>query len=73
MANTTPSSGDRFDEEGDWIAQQFFSPDDLRMSPEEYAARHAHLIGCFALSPMQRTISHGTITAPLQKRTLILF
>ena len=34
--------------EGDRIAQQFFSPADLRMSPEEYAARHAHLLGCFS-------------------------
>ena len=34
---------------GDWLARQFFSPADLRMSPEEYAARHAHLWGCFSL------------------------
>jgi hypothetical protein len=40
---------DRASEEGDWIAQQFFSPTDLQMSPEEYAARHADLWGCFAL------------------------
>lgn len=38
-----------FNEEGDWIAQQFFSEKDLQMSPEEYAARHAHLISSFAL------------------------
>jgi len=43
----TPSDG-RFNEEGDWIAQQFFSPDDIRMSPEEYVARHAHALGCFS-------------------------
>jgi hypothetical protein len=43
------SSGTRSDEEGDWIARQFFAPADLQMSPEEYAARHAHLLGCFAL------------------------
>jgi len=42
--------GDRFSrEEGDWLARQFFSPADLRLSPEEYAARHAHLIGLFSL------------------------
>lgn len=40
---------DRSLEEGDWIARQFLSPDDLQMSPEEYAARHAHLWGCFSL------------------------
>ena len=49
MTTDTPTSSDsRFNEEGDWIAQQFFSPADLRMSPEEYAARHAHLLGCFS-------------------------
>jgi hypothetical protein len=49
MANNMPTSSDnRFNEEGDWIAQQFFSSADLRMSPEEYAARHAHLLGCFS-------------------------
>jgi hypothetical protein len=47
--NTPPTSDSRFNEEGDWIAQQFFSPTDLQMSPEEYAARHAHLFGCFSL------------------------
>ncbi len=35
-------------EEGDWIVQQFFSPDDLRASPEEYVARHAHALACFS-------------------------
>lgn len=35
--------------EGDWLARQFFSGDDLRISPEEYAARHAHHFGCFSL------------------------
>lgn len=34
---------------GDWLARQFFSPEELQMSPEEYAARHAHLWGCFSL------------------------
>lgn len=36
-------------EEGDWIARQFLSAGDLRVSPEEYAARHAHRWGCFSL------------------------
>lgn len=36
-------------DEGDWIVRQFLSPDDLQKSPEEYAARHAHLWGCFSL------------------------
>lgn len=36
-------------EGGDWIARQFLSPKDLLLSPEEYAARHAQLWGCFSL------------------------
>lgn len=40
---------DRRAEQGDWIARQFFSDADLRMTPEEYAARHAHEWGCFSL------------------------
>jgi hypothetical protein len=47
--NTDPRISDRTLEEGDWTAQQFFSPADLQMSPEEYAARHAHLWGNFSL------------------------
>src|SRR2546430_1699326 len=47
--NTPPTSDSRFNEEGDWIAQQYFSAADLQMSPEEYAARNAHLWGCFSL------------------------
>jgi hypothetical protein len=46
--NPPTASDGRFNEEGDWIAQQFFSPDDLRASPEEYVARHAHALGCFS-------------------------
>jgi hypothetical protein len=46
--NTPTSSDSHFNEEGDWIAHQFFSPEDLRMSPEEYVARHAHALGCFS-------------------------
>ncbi len=38
----------RFDWEGDDLVRQFFSPENLRQSPEEYAARHAHEWGCFA-------------------------
>jgi hypothetical protein len=40
---------DRSHEEGDWIVHQAFSTADLAMSAEEYAARHAHLWGCFSL------------------------
>jgi hypothetical protein len=39
---------DRFDCEGDEIARHFFSEDDLRLSPEEYAARQAHNWACFS-------------------------
>ena len=46
--STHLASNNRFNEEGDWIAQQFFSSTDLQRSPEEYAARHAHLLGCFS-------------------------
>jgi hypothetical protein len=49
MTNPPPLSESRFNEEGDWIARQFFSAADLQLTPEEYAARHAHLLGCFAL------------------------
>jgi hypothetical protein len=49
MTPHAPTSADnRFNEEGDWIARQFFSPDDLRLSPEEYVARHAHALGSFS-------------------------
>src|SRR5438445_7865424 len=43
------ASQKRFDAEGDWMARQFFSAADLQMSPEEYAARKSHLLGCFGL------------------------
>ncbi|MBY0525916.1 MAG: hypothetical protein K2R98_21160 [Gemmataceae bacterium] len=39
----------RFDKDGDWIAREFFSESDLKMPPEEWAARHAHLLACFSL------------------------
>lgn len=48
-ADTAHPSDDRFHEEGDWLARQFLSPTDLQMSPEEYAAGHAHLWDCFSL------------------------
>jgi hypothetical protein len=49
MTIDTPASSDgRPPEEGDWIARQFFSPSELRLSPEEYTARHAHALGCFS-------------------------
>jgi hypothetical protein len=47
--NASATSDDRFHEEGDWVARQFFSPVDLGLSPEEYVARHAHAWGCFSL------------------------
>lgn len=40
---------ERFSEEGDWLARQFFSAEDLQMTPEEYAARHGHRWGGFSL------------------------
>src|SRR6516225_8415544 len=47
--NTDPKRDAAPLEEGDWIVRQFLSPSDLQMSPEEYAARYAHLWGCFSL------------------------
>lgn len=47
-AHTTHWSDDRVQGKGDWLARQFFSPANLPMSPEEYAARHAHEWGCFS-------------------------
>ena len=47
--NDDSKLSDRSCQEGDWIARQFLSPADLQMTPEEYAARHAHLWGCFSL------------------------
>jgi hypothetical protein len=49
MPPNAPSIPDaRFAEDGDWIARRFFSPDDLRLSPDEYVARHAHALGSFS-------------------------
>src|SRR5437870_12833684 len=39
----------RFDQEGDSILREMFSAADLAMSPEEYAARRAHLWACCSL------------------------
>ncbi len=44
-----PAPKSRFDEDGDWMARQFFSADELRLSPEEYAGRHADLWASFSL------------------------
>ena len=46
--NTSASPHSLSNEEGDWIARQFFSPADLALLPEEYVARHAHALGCFS-------------------------
>lgn len=48
-SDTDPKTESRSSAEGDWIARQFLSAEDLQQSPEEYAARHAHLWGCFSL------------------------
>lgn len=50
-----PNMSNRSLEEGDWIARQFFSSDDLQMSPEEYAARYAHQWSCFSLNQYRYT------------------
>jgi hypothetical protein len=50
MMKASPQSiKPRATEDGDGIAREMFSPADLQMSPEEYAARHAHLWACFGL------------------------
>lgn len=46
--NSVQQSENQTGTTGDWIVQQFFSQADLQMSPEEYAARHAHEWGCFS-------------------------
>ncbi len=45
----TVVSEPRCKQDGDWMAREMFSPADLKLSPEEYAARHAHLFACFSL------------------------
>jgi len=40
--------GERFNEEGSWILRQFVALEDLRRPPEEYVAKHAHLLGNFS-------------------------
>lgn len=69
--NNDPKSDDRSLEEGDWIARQFLSPADLQMSPEEYAARHAHLWGCFSLH--QRRYADPMLGAWVRRLGEILF
>jgi len=50
MAGTASKSQEsRFDKDGDWLARKFFSQADLRISPEEYAARNAHRWVIFSL------------------------
>src|SRR5688572_4716883 len=44
----TPTPDTRANEEGDWIAREIFSSADLRLTPEESVARHAHNWGCFS-------------------------
>jgi|GEM_PF-1937746 len=46
LANTTDDA--RFDSEADEIVRRLFSPDDFALTPEEYAARHAHEWGLFS-------------------------
>ena len=38
----------RIDEEGDWVVRQMIAPDELKLAPEEYVARHAHEWGAFS-------------------------
>lgn len=47
-AHTPVIVADRATEGGDWIAGQFFGPDALALSPEEYVARNAHNWGGFS-------------------------
>lgn len=47
--NTVSATDDRSNAVGDWIARQMLTPEVLQMSPDEYAARHAHEWGCFGL------------------------
>ena len=47
--NSNPAIDARFDREGDQEALHFFSESDRGLAPEEYAARHLHEWGCFAL------------------------
>jgi hypothetical protein len=47
--DSNPTIDARFDREGDLDALHFFSESDRGLTPEEYAARHLHKWGCFAL------------------------
>jgi hypothetical protein len=46
---TDPFADRRSNEVADGIAQEVFSPADLQLSPEEYAARRGHLWALFSL------------------------
>lgn len=48
MVELVSPDGARFDEEDDWLVRQFIDAADLQREPEEYVARHSHLLGCFA-------------------------
>lgn len=48
MTSTQTPRGRLGKEDGHWIVHQFFSPEELRLSPDEYVARHAHLLGNFS-------------------------
>lgn len=61
----------RYPEEGDWVARQFLSPANLQMSPEEYAARHAHSWGCFSLH--QHRYTDPVLGAWVRRLAEILF
>ena len=39
---------ERTGQEGDWIVHQTFTPSDLQLPPEEYAARHGQDWACFS-------------------------
>ena len=63
-----PEVSGRSLEEGDWIARQFLSPDDLQKSPEEYAARHALICGvaspCINIATTIPYWPHGFVEWP---------
>jgi hypothetical protein len=48
MIDKTPQISGRFESEGDWSVRQFISAADLQGEPEEYVARNAHNLLCFA-------------------------
>ena len=66
-----PSPDPRYDAEADDIVPMFFSAGDLRMSPEEYAARRAQDWGCFALHLYR--YRDATLSAWMRRLGEILF